>query len=273
MDRRLILFAVLAAALGIFVIFSFRTKIPWRHVPEGEKMVFRPSEEGTPVPLDGSMPVVALVLDDFGYTRKNLDALKDVNAPLTLAVLPGTPYSGAVCSFADRNGLEVILHLPMEPEDETGHLEKNTIGPGMDDATVKKIIADAFRSVSSAKGMSNHMGSKATGDTRLMTVVLGDLKRRGKFFLDSFTAKESACKQVAREVGIPYARRDIFIDNELEEGYIRRQMKKLEQTAFAGGSAVGIGHDRSVTIDVLREIVPEMKENGIRFVYLSEIVK
>ena len=254
MNRRLILFALLAVAVGIFAAFGFRVK-------------------QVPPPPDRYAPLVALVLDDFGYTRKNLDALKDVDAPLTVAVLPDTPYSKAVCSFADENGLEVILHLPMEPEMETHHLEKDTIGSGMDDAAVKKIIANAFRSVPTASGMSNHMGSKATKDDRLMTVVLGDLKDRGMFFLDSFTTKRSVCEQAARKVGIPYLRRDVFIDNRLEGEYIKRQMEKLEQTAFTDGSAVGIGHDRGVTIDVLREVVPKMKEKGIKFVYLSEMVE
>jgi polysaccharide deacetylase 2 family uncharacterized protein YibQ len=274
MNRRLILFAALAVVVSVFVIFSFCTKVVKISVPETKKRAFRPAEERlAELPPDEYAPLVALVLDDFGYTKKNLNVVEGIDAPLTIAVLPNTPYSKAVCSFADENGLEVILHLPMEPENETDHLEKDTIGSEMDDATVKKIIADAFRSVPSAKGASNHMGSKATKDSRLMTVVFDDLKKRDMFFLDSFTSGDSACERVAQKVGIPYVRRDIFIDNELEEGYIRQQTQRLEQIAFANGSAVGIGHDRSVTVDVLQRVVRQMEEKGVRFVFLSEIAK
>ncbi|MFH1552494.1 MAG: divergent polysaccharide deacetylase family protein [Candidatus Omnitrophota bacterium] len=219
------------------------------------------------------VPSVALVLDDFGYTKKNLDALKKVGVPLTIAVLPNTPYAKTVCSFAKKNGIEVILHLPMEPKDETAYLEVDTIDAEMDAQTLKKVIANAFDSVYSAKGVSNHMGSKATMDTCLMELVLEDIKTRDMFFLDSVTTEGSVCAQAARKFGVPYVKRDIFIDNELNREYIERQMEKVERMALSNGNAVAIGHDRGMTIDVLRDVVPRMKERGIQFVRLSEIVK
>ena len=50
-------------------------------------------------------------------------------------------------------------------------------------------------------------------------------------------------------------------------------MKKTERIARSTGSAVAIGHDRTVTIDVLLEIVPEMEGKGIEFVFLSELIE
>ncbi|MFC1480483.1 divergent polysaccharide deacetylase family protein [Candidatus Omnitrophota bacterium] len=230
-------------------------------------------EEVRDVEAKAPVPSVALVLDDFGYTKKNLDALKKINVPLTIAVLPNTPYAKTVCSFAKKNGMEVILHLPMEPKDETDYLEVDTIGADMDAETLKKVIANAFNSVPSAKGVSNHMGSKATRDTHLMELVLGDLKERDMFFLDSVTTEGSVCAQAARKCGVPYAKRDIFIDNDLNKEYIERQMEKVERMAIANGNVVAIGHDRGMTIDVLRDCVAGMKEKGIQFVRLSEIVE
>jgi len=228
-------------------------------------------EDAQQVPVEKA-GLFALVLDDLGYNRRNLDALKDIGIPLTVAVLPNAPYSGAVCSFAEENGLDVILHLPMEPEDRTVATEEHTISGDMPDEAVKENISAAFCSVYAAKGMSNHMGSKATGDCRLMAVVFDDLKRRRMFFLDSFTTGNSVCAETAQDAGIPYIRRDIFIDNVREKDSIKRQMEKAEKKAHADGSVVAIGHDRKMTIDVLRELVPGMKARGIRFVKLSELV-
>jgi len=50
-------------------------------------------------------------------------------------------------------------------------------------------------------------------------------------------------------------------------------MKKAEKQARINGSAVAIGHDRALTIETLRNIIPVMKEKGIRFVHLSELIK
>jgi polysaccharide deacetylase 2 family uncharacterized protein YibQ len=269
MNRRLVLFvALVIITASIFAVCRFRAGEKAEDVPLPEEA--REKEAGSP---EKEPAVIALVLDDFGYTKKNLEKVKDIGVPLTVAVLPGTPYCGTVCSFAEENGLEVILHLPMEPEKETEHLEKDTIRTDMDDATVKEIIADAFRTVPAADGVSNHMGSKATGDRRLMASVFADLKKRDMFFLDSFTARRSICRELAEETGIPYVRRDVFIDNDLDAAYIRKQLEKLQHLALEKGKAVGIGHDRGITVEVLQETVPGMRENGIKFVTLSEMVE
>ncbi|MCK4851767.1 MAG: divergent polysaccharide deacetylase family protein [Candidatus Omnitrophica bacterium] len=219
------------------------------------------------------LPKLALVLDDFGYTRKNLAGLKAMGIPLTLAVLPDTPYSKAVCVFAGQSGMEIILHLPMEPERKTASLEHSTILADMDEETMKNIISSAFLSIPGAKGVSNHMGSKATKDARVLRIVFGELKKKGVFFLDSRTTDESLCPEIAKDTGITCIKRDVFIDNKLEAEDIARNMEKAVETARLNGSAVAIGHDRSVTVETLQEIVPRMEEKGIQFVTLSELAR
>ncbi len=218
-------------------------------------------------------PAVAIVLDDFGYTEKNLKDLKRINAPVTIAVLPNTPYSEKVSSFAGDNGMEVILHLPMEPMDQREALEEDTIRADMSEREVKHIIDNSLRSVPGAVGVSNHMGSKATKDKKIMGIVLDDIYGRGMFFLDSRTSKGSVCGYIAEKKGMQIAERDIFIDNVMDKKEIAERLKDLEKEAVSKGFCVAIGHDRSLTIEVLKRIVPEMQEKGIKFVKLSELVK
>lgn len=223
-------------------------------------------------PTRDEAPKVVLVLDDFGYSGRNLNAVKNIGAPVTLAVLPNTPYAGKACDLAERNGLEVILHLPMEPKVGTAWLEKDTVMTGMDNARVKEIMENAFRSVYAAKGVSNHMGSKATGDRGIMSAVLSGIGKKGMFFLDSVTTDASVCDTIAESNGVPFFSRDIFIDNEPDAGKIKGQLEKLEQVARSKGFAIGIGHDRALTIAVLTEEIPGMKERGIDFTRLSDLL-
>jgi len=225
------------------------------------------------VKIEDINPRIALVLDDFGYTKMNLAALEEIKVPLTLAVLPNTPYSEKVCSFAGQNGMETILHLPMEPEREEVGLERDTVLVDMDTGTIKGIVSRAFLSVAGVKGVSNHMGSRATKNERVLGIIFEELKKKGMFFLDSMTTDGSLCMETAKNTGIPCVKRDIFIDNVLEEEAITRQMEKAGEIARLKGDVVAIGHDRSVTIEVLRKVIPRMQKEGIRFVSLSEIVK
>ncbi|MDP8258646.1 MAG: divergent polysaccharide deacetylase family protein [Candidatus Aadella gelida] len=256
-QRKLLFVAAILIAFG-FIVYDLFLRPP---IIE-EKEVQVPDERFR----------IAIVLDDFGYNKRNFSALEKIDIPLTLAVLPHAPYSETVCKFAKNKGFDVILHLPLQPEGENEPVEKNTINDGMDDDTVRKVISEALDSVSFAKGVSNHMGSKATRDRRLMKIVFDELKKRDLFFLDSYTAKDSVCLEIAAEKGVPYLRRDIFIDNQKDEVYIGEQFEKLVKRRKAGGSAVGIGHDHPVTVKVLAEEAPKISGEEIVFVGLSDLV-
>ena len=229
--------------------------------------------EPVPVPYTGTKPKLALVLDDFGYTDRNFEILEKIDVPLTLAVLPGLPYSQEACSVAARNNMEWILHLPMEPMRKDAPLEENTILVNMDEAMIEDALKRALSSVRGARGVSNHMGSKATGDRRVMEAVFAGLKSRNMFFLDSMTTSDSVCSSVARDMNVPYERRDIFIDNVLEEDVIIKQIGKAVKVARAKGAAVAIGHDKKMTVEVLLRVIPHIQESGIQFVTLSELVE
>ena len=213
---------------------------------------------------------IAIVLDDWGYNFNNFAILQNIQAPLTLSILPNLPYSTKVAEEANKSGFEVILHLPMEPHEKIG-LEKNTILVSMDAKNIEDILGNDLNSIPHAKGASNHMGSRATEDSRVVKIILKDLKRRHLYFLDSFSSAKSVCVPIANQVGIKVYKRDMFLDNIEEYGYIRKQIAKLKARAKVYGSAIGIGHDRKITLEVLSEIIPQLQREGYEFVRVSEL--
>ena len=215
---------------------------------------------------------IAIVLDDWGYNRKNLIFLKTIHAPLTLSILPHLPYTHVIAADAHTQGFEVILHLPMEPHEKL-RLEQDTILVSMDATAIRSIAAKDIDDIYYAKGVSNHMGSKATEDARVMSILFGELKKRHMYFLDSAVSSKSACADAATAANIPFAKRDIFLDNTEEPVYIKGQILKLAKKASLYKKAIGIGHDRKVTLEVLREAIPELERQGYKFVYLSELVR
>lgn len=240
--------------------------------PEERSMERVEVYEYAPDPAEEDSPLIAVVLDDFGYSLKNLAALREMDAPLTLAVLPGLPYSTRVSDFASDSVMEVILHLPMEPEGKTTALEKDTVMTGMRRSQISGIIDRGLISVPAAAGVSNHMGSKATADRELMEEVMSLLGSRGLFFFDSLTTGRSVAGEIAAEQDLPYIRRDIFIDNKLDARYIESQMRKAVDLAMREGSAVVIGHDRPETVKTLSHVIPGAREKGVKFVVLSEMI-
>ena len=118
------------------------------------------------------------------------------------------------------------------------------------------------------------MGSKATEDMPLMKVILRRIKKKGLFFVDSMTApKHSICAAVANELSLPFAQRDVFLDNINTKEEIVKQIVVLAQKARKKGYAIAIGHDRTLTLQVLEEQIPLLKEQGFDIVSIKDLLK
>ncbi len=122
-------------------------------------------------------------------------------------------------------------------------------------------------------GINNHMGSRFTADGRRMEIIMKSLKERGLLFLDSVTTNSSKGPALARSYDIPWAGRDIFIDNEVDERAILNQLRKVEQVAGDKGIAIAIGHPHSATYRALKAWIPTLKGKGLVLVPLSSVVR
>jgi len=216
---------------------------------------------------------IAIVIDDWGYNVNNADLLEEIKYPLTLSILPHLPYSQRIAQAAGKTGQrEVILHLPMEPL-EKYRLEKNTILTSMDEAAVSDIIEADLTSLDNVRGVSNHMGSRATADVYTMGIIFKKLKQKGLYFLDSVVSSSSVAQTLAHQIRLGFAKRDVFIDNKSDPDYIKAQLYRLKTKARTLGRAIGIGHDHTITLEVLKEVMPQLYAEGYRFVLVSELLE
>lgn len=215
---------------------------------------------------------IAIVIDDWGYNLNNLPLLEEIQYPLTISVLPNLNYSRTIAAELHQRGFQIILHLPLEPQEKT-RLEKNTIMTSMDETAIRNILKQDLDNVPYACGVSNHMGSKATEDTRTMGIIFKELKKRRLYFLDSFVSPESICFDLAHKMYLGFAKRDVFLDNIEDPQYIKSQIYKLKIRARVYGQAIGICHDRRTTLQVLKEVMPQIEKEGYKFVFVSDLIR
>lgn len=215
----------------------------------------------------------AIVLDDWGYNTRNISALFGLGEPITISVLPNLPFSKRIAQEAHSSGIEVVLHLPLEAHDSKKSPEKTTIYTYMKRKDVLVTLQKAFESVPNIKGVSNHMGSKATEDEKFMRLLFGQFKKKNLYFLDSLVTNNSVCQRVAADTGIRFAARSVFLDNNNDIEYIKGQLRQLLYAAKQRKTSIGIGHDRALTIRVIKEMLPEFQREGVKLVYVSELVE
>jgi polysaccharide deacetylase 2 family uncharacterized protein YibQ len=226
----------------------------------------------TPTRRFSSRPKVAFVIDDIGYHLRDRDRLTALSDKVTYAILPLLPYSRYFGNLSRTTGAEIILHLPLDT------LQNKVPGRGLivDTMSNKDILAMLARDLNSVPnhvGVNNHMGSRGTASREMMTVILKDLKRRGLFFLDSYTTLESVVPSVAREIGLPILARGVFLDNEDSKPAILAQLKRLRQVAREKGNAIAIGHYRTKTLEVLGTEIPAMEDEGFEIINLEEMLQ
>ena len=224
--------------------------------------------------LSAKGPQVVIIIDDLGYNGQNYRSFLEIGYPLTFAVLPALPYSEKIAHEARAKNREVLLHLPLEPQDYPAkNPGKGVLLDSMSEEELRKVFSQDLESVPGATGVNNHMGSRLTGETRPMMTLLSELKRRNLYFVDSLTTRGTVVTPLARELGVKVGARDVFLDNYRDRAYIEGQLDSLAKVARNKGEAIGIGHPYSITASVLKDRLPRWEKEGIRVVSASRIVR
>lgn len=232
---------------------------------------------GPKVPAPRAEPAaayrVAIVFDDAGGSLADVEAIIEIGRPVAVAVLPGLAYSGEVARRARAAGLEVLLHLPIEADDDTKALGPGAVTVAMSDDEIRAAVRAGLASVPGAVGVNNHMGSKGTADRRVVRAILEVVRDRHLFFLDSRTTVETVVEPVAAELGVPVARRLVFLDNDEHEVAIREQVRRLVATARERGTAIAIGHAPRQTPRIVAGMVEEIERAGVAIVPVSTLMR
>ena len=223
-------------------------------------------------PVRAAVPRLAIVVDDLGNDSDALSRLLKIREPFSGAVLPGLPRSSQTSRALSNAGKEVLLHLPMEPEDSRAAEGPGAVTTSMTAKALARTLAEDLSDVPEARGVNNHMGSRATADRETMDRLLAELHARGLFFLDSRTTAETVAEAEARRLEVPVISRNVFLDDVAREGEIRAQLEAAVREARSSGRAVAIGHPRRETLAVLEAEMPRLAAAGVKLVRVSELL-
>jgi len=264
--RRHIFLILIIASILIFLLYGQldHEKIPPLIIDIFKEITI--PEKHIPPP---SLPMVAIVIDDLGPNKERAEAVLSIDAPLTISIIPLETYSRWIAQKAHTLGRDIILHVPMEATRPL-KLGKGGLYTWMTDSEIIDTLREDIQSVPHIKGISNHMGSQFTSDTRAMEVVIKELKKKNMIFLDSVTTPSTVGYSLAKRYGLQTLRRDVFLDTNPDPAEIRKQWKRLLRIAKKRGYAIALAHPRKDTIEFLRKVVENNTQ--VRIVSLSEII-
>lgn len=219
----------------------------------------------------------AVIIDDFGGGGTGgVEKFLEGGIPITAAVMPYTEMSKEHAAWAHRNGIEVMIHLPMQAK--TG--KRSWLGPkpitiDLTPEEVKKRVYEAIETVPYAKGLNNHMGSLAVENEKIVRPIVEVAKERNLFIVDSGTSPNSKFPEIAKEMGVPILKRDVFLDDICSVSHVNKQMNKLAKIVEIKGQGIAIGHvgltGKVCSIGVF-ESMKEFKKRQIKVVFVSELL-
>ena len=218
-------------------------------------------------------PVLALVIDDLGYSLENGKAAIGLAGDHTYAVLPGATYSRRLAEHAHQMNKEVILHLPMQSISSAAAHEPGALNEAMNEDELTGKVHSLLSQIPFIRGVNNHMGSHLTEFDFFMRPVMDSIRsyNASLYFLDSRTSPRSVAFSQARDAGLRSISRDIFLDNEVNTESIRLQYDIWLERARERGSAIAIGHPHRQTLQVLEQRVAG-SQSEFRFLRISELI-
>ncbi len=210
----------------------------------------------SPVMASERPPVrIAVIVDDLGNQWRNGLAAIDIPFIQTVAIMPGRPYSRRLAEASKQAGKTVIVHAPMANQSDF------PLGPlGLDRnegrARLLSNLGEGLDDVPYAEGLSNHMGSRLTRDEEAMSWIMAELNARDLFFIDSLTVSDSKAWQTAERMGVPWHRRQVFLDHKPTRRFMAGQWRQALDIARKRGAVTVICHPYPETLAFFASLDP-----------------
>jgi len=223
------------------------------------------------VKADVVQPSMVIIIDDLGYNLANGLGIVNLPGPITLAVMPHTPYGALLARKGAAVEKQIMLHVPMQ-----NHAGLK-LGPGgltldMDENEFKKVLRGDVSSVPYAEGLNNHMGSALTEQALPMQWTMDVAKEFDLFFVDSRTSASSIAWKQAVDQAVPALTRDVFLDNDTDIEALEMQFQRAIDIANKHGFSILIGHPYPATAAFLEKSLGRLDEAGIKLVSASALI-
>lgn len=209
---------------------------------------------------------IALILDDVGYDLGALERALKLPYPIAISVIPNAPHAVRAAKMAHAAGHIVMLHLPMEPSSPkySRQMDDAFLRVGMKRDDVRRIMVNDLARIPYVVGVNNHMGSRLTALETPMRWVMNVCRERGLFFVDSRTSKDSVAAKMAREAGLTWGERRVFLDDSVRAEDLEASWLKASRMASRHHVVIVIAHPHKATLDFLET---HAKPDDVRHIF------
>jgi polysaccharide deacetylase 2 family uncharacterized protein YibQ len=122
-------------------------------------------------------------------------------------------------------------------------------------------------------GVMNYMGARFTAEDRVLAPLLGEIGARGLYYLDDGSSPASRAASVGSALEVPVVTADAIVDADRAEAAIGRELRILEETARARGTAIGVASAFPASVAAIAAWAREAEARGIVLVPVSATLR
>ena len=199
--------------------------------------------------------------------------------PETFAVgaLASGGAKGAVLRAAHERRREVVLFMPMEPE----NYPRVNPGPAtllvsLPAGRIEQALRHEIALAQPVVAVANMMGSFATQDEPFMTAVYRELRRANLPFLHVAAVPRAVCRSLASRVGAAYDEPDAMFDGEARHAntqLLDREWTEVLDHARKRGSALVLLRITPTTSPWLNRAFDAKRLEGLELAPLSSVIR
>ena len=212
-------------------------------------------------------PKLAIIMDDIS-TNAQASELKKLSIKVTPSIFPPEKQHPKSAWLAKEFSVYMV-HLPLQALNYTNE-KANTLRTGDSKEKISQRIKDIKNDFKDVKYINNHTGSGFTSDFKSTLALLDELKNSEIYFIDSLTTNKSTVLDASKKLGLKYAYRDVFLDNEQNVSKILKMINNAVAVAKKDGVAIAICHPYKSTFEALK-IAQKDAFKGVEVVYVDKI--
>ena len=212
-------------------------------------------------------PKLAIIMDDIS-TNAHVSELKKLSIKVTPSIFPPEKQHPKTAELAKEFSVYMV-HLPLQALNYTNE-KANTLRTGDSKEKISQRIKDIKNDFKGVKYINNHTGSGFTSDFKSTLALLDELKNSEIYFIDSLTTNKSTVLDASKKLGLKYAYRDVFLDNEQNVSKILKMINNAVAVAKKDGVAIAICHPYKSTFEALK-IAQKDAFKGVEVVYVDKI--
>lgn len=212
-------------------------------------------------------PKLAIIMDDIS-TNAQASELKKLSIKVTPSIFPPEKQHPKSAELAKEFSVYMV-HLPLQALNYTNE-KANTLRTGDSKEKISQRIKDIKNDFKDVKYINNHTGSGFTSDFKSTLALLDELKNSEIYFIDSLTTNKSTVLDASKKLGLKYAYRDVFLDNEQNVSKILKMINNAVAVAKKDGVAIAICHPYKSTFEALK-IAQKDAFKGVEVVYVDKI--